>query len=187
MDWKSSAHAGTALVRQYQPAIALETLVALAFSREEYGSRFAYDLMERALTAAASIVADLAARRQSFGLCASGHDPASEAVDLSLPVATGRAHLMDTLGLLGRLEPVTSGSVLVSLRHAAARLGWGSTVVLVTGQRGAELVYDLVALRRRGLNVALVITEPAPDELELPRRHGIATYGLWRDTIPRRS
>jgi uncharacterized protein (DUF58 family) len=185
MDWISSAHAGSALVRQYQPAIALETLVALAFSREEYGNRFAYDMMERALTAAASIIADLAARRQAFGLCTSGHDPASAATALILPVATGRAHLMNSLGTLGRLEPAATGSVLDALRTASARLGWGSTVVLVTGQQGALLVPDLIALRRRGLNVALVITEPTPEELDLPRRYGIATYSLWRDAIPR--
>src|SRR5690606_27463961 len=59
VDWKASARTGELQVRRYQPAIALETLVALAFSRAEYGSRYAYDTMERALTAAASVAAHL--------------------------------------------------------------------------------------------------------------------------------
>ncbi|HEU5089536.1 MAG TPA: DUF58 domain-containing protein [Roseiflexaceae bacterium] len=184
MDWKSSAHAGSALVRQYQPAIALETLVALAFSREEYGSRFAYDLMERGLVAAASIVADLAARRQSFGLCTSGYDPAAEAGQIVLPVASGRAHFMAVLGTLGRLEPADTGSVLALLHSAAVRLGWGSTVVVVAGQVGADMLPELVALRRRGLNVALVLADAAPGELQLARQQGIACYSLQRDGLP---
>ena len=59
-------------MRRYQPAIALETLIALAFSRQEYGGRFPYDVMERALIAAASIAAHLTERRQPIGLCTTG-------------------------------------------------------------------------------------------------------------------
>jgi uncharacterized protein (DUF58 family) len=34
IDWKTTAHAGAPQVRRYQPAIALETLIALAFARQ---------------------------------------------------------------------------------------------------------------------------------------------------------
>jgi hypothetical protein len=46
------------------------------------------------------------------------------------------------------------------------------------------MVSALLPLRRRGLNVALIITDPLPEELALPRRHGIAAFGLWRDGRP---
>lgn len=187
IDWKTTAHAATPQVRRYQPAIALETLIALAFSREEYGGRFAYDIMERALVAAASIAAQLSAQRQPVGLCVTGNDPAFPNPAQNgaiLPVANGRAHLMSLLGLLGRLESTLKGELLPLVRQASTQLGWGSTVIVITGQRGDELLADLLALRRRGLNVALIITEPSPDELALPRQHGIATYGLWRDGLP---
>ncbi len=184
IDWKTTAHAGTPQVRRYQPAIALETLVALAFSRQEYGDRYAYDIMERALVAAASIAAHLVAQRQPVGLCTTGHDPAAGGPAAPLPVAPGRAHLIEVLGALGRLEPAASGALAPLIWQAGGRLGWGSTVVVITGQRGSELIEALLPLKRRGLNIALVITEPTADELGLPRKHGIATYGLWRDGRP---
>lgn len=184
IDWKTSARAGAPFVRRYQPAIALETLIGLAFSRQEFGGRYAYDLMERGLVAAASIAAYLAQRRQPIGLCTTGLDPATGAVATPLPVADGREHLMALLGTLGRLEPATAGALPALVWQAGAHLGWGSTVIMITGQRGADLVAELLPLRRRGLNVALIITEPTADDLGLPRRHGITTFGLWRDGRP---
>jgi uncharacterized protein (DUF58 family) len=184
IDWKTTAHAGAPQVRRYQPAIALETLIALAFSRQEYGGRFPYDTMERALIAAASIAAHLSARRQPIGLCTTGYDAATGERAADLPVAQGRAHLIGVLGTLGRLEPAASGDLPELAGRAAAHLGWGSTMVVITGQRGPDLVGQLLALKRRGLSIALIITEPSPADLGLPRKHGITTYGLWRDGRP---
>jgi uncharacterized protein (DUF58 family) len=184
IDWKTTAHAGAPQVRRYQPAIALETLIALAFSREEYGGRYAYDTMERALVAAASIAVHLAERRQPIGFCTTGRDAATNQVAAPVRVGPGRAHLIDTLGTLGRLEPAQSGDLAELATGAAAHLGWGSTVIFVTGQRGPDLIGRLLPLRRRGLSVALIITEPTPADLGLPRQHGITAYGLWRDGRP---
>ena len=184
IDWKTTAHSGTPQVRRYQPAIALETLIALAFSREEYGGRYRYDQMERALVAAASIAAQLSAQRQPIGLCTTGNDPASGGPAAPVPIAAGRAHLIELLGTLGRLEPAPQGALPALILRASAHPGWGSTVIAITGQRGADLVAALLPLKRRGLNVALILTEPTPDELGLPRKHGITTFGLWRDGRP---
>jgi len=184
IDWKTSAHAGAPVVRRYQPAIALETLVALAFSRQEYAGRYAYDQMEHALTAAASVAAHLVERGQPVGFCTTGLDPLSGGPAAALPVGRGRAHLIAVLAALGRLEPAAAGDLPALLAQGAARLGWGGTLVVITGQRGVELLAALLPLRQRGLNVALVLTEPTPDDLGLPRRHGIAAYGLWRDGRP---
>lgn len=185
IDWKATARLGEPQVRRHQPAIAVELLVALAFSRAEYGGIYAYDIMERALTAAASIAAHMIARRQSVGVCSTGIDAALGAPAGLVPPGAGRAHLMQALGMLGRLEPAQEGNLAPTLLHAASKLGWGSTVVIITGQRTAEILPDTLALPRRGLNVALVIAEATPDDLGLARRHGIAAYGLWRDGRPR--
>ena len=184
IDWKTTAHAGSPQVRRYQPAISLETLIALAFSREEYGGRFSYDAMERALVAAASIAAHLAARRQPIGLCTTGRDPLSGARAAPLRVSDGRAQLIEILGTLGRLEIAAAGALPELIWQAGAHMGWGSTVVAITGQRGPALVEALLPLKRRGLNIALIVTEPSVEDLGLPRRYGITTYGLWRDGRP---
>jgi uncharacterized protein (DUF58 family) len=184
IDWKTTAHAGSPQVRRYQPAISLETLIALAFSREEYGGRYSYDTMERALIAAASIAAHLTARRQPIGLCTTGHDPLIGGRTVTLSVTDGRAQLIEILGALGRLEIASQGDLPDLIWQAGAHLGWGSTVIAITGQRGPALVEGLLPLKRRGLNIALIITEPSAEDLGLPRRHGITTFGLWRDGRP---
>lgn len=184
IDWKSSARTNEPMVRRYQPAIALETLIALAFSREEYNSRYAFDMMERALVAAASVAAHLAERGQPIGFCTTGIDAASGTVGAPLPVGTGRAHFTEILGMLGRLEMTQQGDLPAVLGRAATQLGWGSTVVVITGQRDTTLLAALIPLRRRGLNIALIMVEPTPEELALPRAHGITTFGLWRDGRP---
>jgi uncharacterized protein (DUF58 family) len=185
IDWKATAHTGTPQVRRHQPAISLETLIALAFSREEYGDRYAYDIMERALVAAASIAAHLAARRQPIGLCTTGYDPLPRVQAVPTTVAAGRAHLIELLGALGRLEVAPHGALPALIWQAGAHLGWGSTVVAITGQRGVDLVSALLPLKRRGLNIALIITEASAEDLGVPRRHGITAFGLWRDGRPR--
>jgi uncharacterized protein (DUF58 family) len=184
IDWKTTAHSGMLQVRRYQPAISLETLIALAFSREEYDGRYSYDMMERALVAAASIAAHLAERRQPIGLCTTGYDPLLGGRARTLAAADGRAQLIEVLGTLGRLEIAPQGGLPELIWQAGAHLGWGSTVVALTGQRGEALVEALLPLKRRGLNIALIIAEPSVEDLGLPRRHGITTFGLWRDGRP---
>jgi uncharacterized protein (DUF58 family) len=157
-------------------------VVALACGTGEYG-RFAYDDMERAVTAAASIAAHLSALRQPIGLATTGRDPRSGASPVTLPVATGREHLLEILGALGRIEPAAEGNIAALLNGMGALGGWGSTVVVVAGG-DAALIEHLLPLRRRGLNVALVLANDEPATLGLARRHGMAAYGLGRDGRP---
>ena len=184
IDWKTTAHAGFPQVRRYQPAIALETLIGLAFSRGEYGGRYIYDYMERALVVAASIAVYLAARSQPIGFVTTGRDPATNIAAPVIRIAAGHPHLIHILGTLGRLEPTTHGDLAALLLQASAHLSWGSTIVMITGQRGVELLTALLPLKQRGFNVALIMIEPTPDELALPRRHGITAFGIWRDGRP---
>ncbi len=176
IDWKSSARAGTLQVRRYEPAIARETLIALAFSVAEYPGRYTFDAQERAVVAAASLAADLLGRGQAVGLCTSGRDPITGAEAAPLAPAGGRAQLIEVLRLLGRLEAPGTGVVLAALDRAAADLGWGSTVVLVASGAPTAWIERLLALRRRGLHVALVLVEGTANEIALARRHGLVVY-----------
>lgn len=184
IDWKSSARVGGLQVRRHQPAIARETLVALAFSRAEYPGRYTYDNLERAVVAAASVAADLAGRGQPVGVCTSGHDPLADAPAAPVQPAGGRAHLIEILRLLGRLEAPADGSLAAALGRAAAGLSWGSTVVVVASSGGPTLVERLLPLRRRGLHVALVLVEGSAEDVALARRHGIVAYLVDRAGAP---
>lgn len=184
IDWKSSARAGALQVRRHEPAIARETLIALAFSRAEYPGRFLFDELERAVVAAASLAADLVARGQPVGLCTSGHDPLAPGPAATIAPGGGRAHLIEVLRLLGRLEAPPAGEIATTLDRAAAGLGWGCTVVLVAAGGGAALLERLLPLRRRGLHVALVLVEGSADDVALARRHHIACYLVSRSGAP---
>lgn len=184
IDWKSSARVGGLQVRRHEPAIARETLVALAFSQSEYPGRYTYDSLERAVVAAASIAADQIARRQPVGLCASGLDPITGAPAAPLPIASGRGHLIELLRLLGRLEAAPSGDIVAALSRAAALLGWGSSVVLVTHSAPLDLIERLLPLQRRGLSLALILVEGGPSDLSLARQHQIAAYLVGRSGRP---
>jgi hypothetical protein len=172
------------VVRRNQPAIMLETMVALAFSRQEFGGRFAYDQMERSLTAAASILAYLEQQRQAYGLCSSGYDPLHGKVAQPIPIGRGHGHLMATLGLLGRLEPAEHGDLLADLQHAAIGLGWGSRLVIIAAQPTTELLAATLPLQRRGLHIALILAEAQPADLLLARQHGLNAYRLGYDSRP---
>lgn len=184
IDWKNSARAGTLQVRRHQPAIARETLVALAFSRAEYPGRYTYDSLERAVVAAASIAADLVSRGQPVGICSSGHDPLTDAPAASISPAAGRPHLIEILRLLGRLEAPAQASLATALDRATAGLSWGSTLVVVACSGGAALVERLLPLRRRGLHVAIVLVEGSAEDVALARRHQIAAYLVDRAGAP---
>ncbi|HMQ29857.1 MAG TPA: DUF58 domain-containing protein [Chloroflexaceae bacterium] len=184
VDWKSTARAGALQVRRHEPAIARETLVALAFSRAEYPGRFLFDELERAVVAAASIAADLAGRGQPVGLCTTGHDPLGPGPAATVMPAAGRPHLMLILRLLGRLEAPPAGDIAAALDRAAAGVGWGSTVVLVAAGGGPALVERLLPLRRRGLHLALVLVEGTADDIALAHRHHIACYLVDRAGTP---
>jgi uncharacterized protein (DUF58 family) len=187
IDWKNSARSGALQVRRHEPAIARETMIALAFSLSEYPGRYTYDDLERAVVAAASLAADLLGRGQPVGLCTSGHDPlreSPEGASATITPAAGRGHLVEILRLLGRLEHAPEGDVVPILERAAASLGWGSTIVVITYGADATLVRRLVPMRRRGLHVALVLVEGSADELALARSQGIPTYFVSRTGAP---
>ncbi len=75
INWKSSARASKMLVKTYEPAISLETMILLNLNRGEYQSRYRRDTIEWAVVVAASVSAFLIERRQSIGIASNGVDP----------------------------------------------------------------------------------------------------------------
>ena len=60
--WTATASAGQLLVKQYQPAIARETLICLDLDREDYGQRQRYTATELAIVVAASLASHIVSR-----------------------------------------------------------------------------------------------------------------------------
>jgi uncharacterized protein (DUF58 family) len=163
MDWKTSARVGRLQVRRFEPAIALETAIFLNLSREDYPPTQRFVATELGIVVAASLAVHVVEKRQAVGLFSNGQDPLAEEMQTmpSVPLRKGREHLMRLLDLLARIElPPENGVApfLTTLGRRSLGLPWGSTVVVITALEAEGLLDTLLALRRRGMVVILVLT-----------------------------
>ncbi len=187
MDWKTSARVGSLQVRRYEPAIALETGLFLNLNGADYPQANRYQATELGIVIAASVAVHLVEKRQAVGLFTNGRDPLAETPNPtpSLPLRKGREHLMHLLDLLAAIEvtPEDEGVPFLDLlSRKSLALPWGSTVVIVTSREVEGLLDTLLALRRRGLAVILVLTCPDRGfDLTAQRadRIGVRTLRLW--------
>ncbi len=159
--WKNTARAEHLLVKRFQPAIALNTLVILNLNVEDYALRSRVPASELGIVAAASLAAHLIEKRQPVGLAVLGQDAVTEQVGLQViaPVR-GREHLMRLLETLARAELASAAPFVETLDPATAKLGWGSTAIVITPGETPRLVEALLQLRRRGVHVLLIVTDP---------------------------
>ncbi len=159
--WKSSARAEQLLVKRFQPAIALNTLVILNLNVEDYSLKARADAGEVGIVVAASVSAHLIEQRQRVGLVVLGQDAVTERAGLqTVPPLRGHEHLIRILELLARVELDSATSFAPVLSQATADLGWGSSIVIITPGPSEHLVDALLELRRRGFHVLLVATDP---------------------------
>jgi uncharacterized protein (DUF58 family) len=75
MNWKVSAHARQMVVKTYEPAISLETVILLNLHDEDYERSDRADTVEWAIVVAASLASHLINQRQAVGLITNGVDP----------------------------------------------------------------------------------------------------------------
>ena len=189
MDWKTSARVGRLQVRRYEPAIALETAVFLNLDGAEYTQTYRRRATELGIVIAASVAVHLVEKRQAVGLFTNGRDPLAESYNSppSLPLRKGREHLMNLLDLLACIELAAEDEPLPFLdllNRRSLGLPWGSTVVIITAQEAEGLMSTLLALRRRGLAIVLVLTCPgAGFDLTAERagQIGVKALRIWTE------
>lgn len=182
INWKTSAAAGELLVKQYEPAIALDTMIFLDLYRPEYGRRSRYRASELAIVAAASIANHLIERRQSVGLITNGYDPMAEdhTMPRPLPTRDGQAHLMRILEVLARVEVADTQPLTDLISRRRPELSWGSTLLIVAPRESEELAQAILSARRAGFPVVLMLTDryaPA-GRIEQQSALGVPVYRL---------
>jgi uncharacterized protein (DUF58 family) len=189
MDWKTSARVGSLQVRRYEPAIALETAVFLNLDSTDYPQKYRRQATELGIVIAASAAVHLIEKRQAVGLFTNGRDPLAESTDTtpSLSLRKGREHLMHLLQLLACVEVASEEQTLPFLDLLSRKslgLPWGSTLVIITAREVEGLMDTLLALRRRGLVVILVLTCPDRDfEVTAQRAEqiGVQALRIWTE------
>lgn len=171
INWKASAHGDALLVKQYSPAISLESMILLNLRGDEYERQRRYSASEWAIVVAASLAAYLESRRQAVGLAVHGVDVLSGQTDATLnsadprpmavPPRPGRPHLMKVLELLARAETTDASEPFVHwAQRTAAPLAWGATVLAITPSGDETTCQGLHRLVRAGLNVVMFVVEP---------------------------
>jgi uncharacterized protein (DUF58 family) len=171
VDWKSTATTGRLQVKLFEPAISLETLIFLNLNAEEYHYKTRIDSTELAIVIAASVAAWVAGKRQTVGLHVNGKDPLkSDSPPQAIPPRKGQAHLMRILDILARIETTQEKPLAGIIQRERFRLSWGTTLIVITGEAGNDLLDELYQACRAGQNVLLILAGPVSDEREITRR-----------------
>ncbi len=207
INWKASAHTQKLLVRTFQPAISLETMILLDLHAADYERRDRLYWTEWAIVAAASIATHLVNQRQAVGLMSNGVDPlriqeearefdevtgrllfqalagesARPYMPTPMPPGAGRPHLMKMLEQLARLDVRDTIPLHEWAPAAGVRLSWGVTILAITGQGDEPRCNALHRLARAGFNPILIAVEPDANfglVRERARRLGFRAYNL---------
>ncbi len=185
--WKTSAVLGRLQIKRYQPTVALDATIVLDLDRASYSPMRLWAASELGIVTAASVASWLVERRQAVGLATNGRDPLTMAEAAHPPTIRprkGRGALMLILELLARIELADSVGFAPYLQREAGRLAWGSTILVITGRATAELFDALVALRRAGLDAALILVDPGPGFVAARARAesiGVAACQVWEE------
>jgi uncharacterized protein (DUF58 family) len=173
VDWKSTATTGQLQVKVFEPSISLETLIFLNLNAEDYHYRTRIDSTELAVVIAASVAAWVAGKRQTVGLKVNGLDPLKpDGAPQTIPPRKGQAHLMRILDILARIEMTKETPPAAILQRERYQLSWGTTLIVITGQVGDDLLDELYQARRAGQNALLILAGPVVNEQEIIQRAG---------------
>jgi uncharacterized protein (DUF58 family) len=159
VDWKATASTGRLQVKQFEPSIALQTVLLLNLNSPEYVARHRIDSTELAIVVAASLANWAVLQKQSVGLITNGVDlSAKDQTVQPIPSRKGRGQLVNILNLLARIQPTESRPLTELLNKETPNLPWGTTVVIITGSTYEALFDAIFQIQRRGQNVVLIIT-----------------------------
>jgi uncharacterized protein (DUF58 family) len=182
IDWKSSASSGQLQVKQFEPSIALETMVVLNLNAEDYYYRSRLDSTELAIVIAASVSNWILGKKQMAGLMVNGRDPlAADERPQTLPPRKGKLHLMRLLETLARVDLIDNARLASLIQEERYRLAWGTTLIVITGSANQELLDELYQARRSGQNSLVILAGGNTSDEEAHRRakaFGIPVYSI---------
>lgn len=171
VDWKSSASTGQLQVKVFEPSIALETFILLNLNTDDYYYRSRIDATELAITIAASIANWIVENKQMVGMLVNGRDPlTANGKPQSVPPRKGKRHLMRLLEMLARVQRTEHSTFMPLIQQQRTELGWGTTLIVITGQVNEGLVDELHQARQGGQNAVLIAVGTDASEQESRRR-----------------
>ena len=164
IDWKATARSQSLTVRIFSPSVSETVVVALnAQTLTAAEGQWGYSpvLLERGVTAAASIAEWAYSRKISFGLMTNSVSPLTDEPVRVMPNRT-RQQLTTVLESLAVVTPLGRQAMGKFLIEQTRRMPVGSAVVLVTSVLDEETINALRSLRRIGAKPSVVWTAETP-------------------------
>lgn len=185
IDWKSSATVGRLQVKLFEPSIDMQVMILLNLNEGDYETRLKTDAGELAIITAASIAHWAIERKLSTGLILNGRDVALDSVKFQhIPSHKGRSQLVKLLEVMARAAMGPLSPVVDTLNQEASTLGWGTTLILISGGADDTLFQELYRLRRSGLNIVLILIGAISDfkNIEIKARYySISLFSVSRE------
>lgn len=165
--WKATARRGSLQTKVYDPSTGMTTAVFLnvaTFAKHWMG--FNADLLERAVSVAASIANYGVQQGWGVGFYANGSVPNS---DQPIRVPPGRSpdQLGRVLEAMAAVTEFATSSIDLMLLRESPSLPWVATIVLVTGIVTDEIMVALLRLKEAGRRVVLISLADNPPPLGL--------------------
>jgi uncharacterized protein (DUF58 family) len=177
--WKATARRGALQTKVYDPTTGMTITVFLnvaTFPKHWMG--FDPELLERAVSVAASVANYAIQEGWGAGVLANGSVPNS---DQPIRVLPGRSpeQLAHVLEALAAVTEFATGSIELLMLRESPRLPWVSTLVLVTAVVTEEILVALLRLKEAGRRVVLVSLAEEPP----PSFGNVLTYHI-PSTVP---
>ena len=166
--WTSSAASGQLLVKELEPATQQDVVISVDMAQLSHPLSGRHRSGELAVVVGASLLHHyVTIERRPTGLRLAGLDAVhSVSIDVDQPPELDDLHLMSSLEMLARVRLDRERSTHSLLDPFG--LGFGTTLIHVAGSLSTEQLIDVVALKRRGLAVRVILTggQPAPPLIE---------------------
>ncbi len=167
IEWLASARSGRLLVKQFNRATSRDLMICLDLCRSNH-ERWTSGTDVAVSTAASIAHHAITKERLSAGLVVNGHDPLGSQQSLWLP-GSSHPHLKMILAFLARVESTPDDQLLGLIETHAARIPFGSTLMILTGKVNDSLHGLMERLKSSGHPVVVGLIQPRPDD---PKRLG---------------
>ncbi len=160
--WKATARRQTLQVKVYEPTTSHQLVIFLNMATlPRHWQGTIPELLERAVSVAASIASYATEKRVQVGVLGNGCWPQSDQVLRVLPSRSPDqlTHILEALAAVSAL-PTTSIEEL--LNRESPRLPWGATLVVVTALVTKELLVVMNRLQNAGRRTVLVRLDDDP-------------------------
>lgn len=154
--WKATARAQRLQVKVLEAASSLDLLIFLnvsTFVPEWQGT--VPELLESAVTLAASMASHALEQGNKVGLCANTNLPGSDQ-PLRIPASRNAQQQTRVLEALAKVNGLAVQPCASFVREAGRHVAWGGTIALITAITPEPLLAEVAQLRRSGRTVALI-------------------------------